>query len=80
MKYLSIILVFISSCSLPTILQTETIGDQWAQYEAECYNDSSMVIIDNNKGTVNENEITFDKDTIWTHKNPDVKEFIKKAK
>lgn len=81
MKYLLIILIaFALSCKLVIPTQNAITWEQWADYEKECYNDSTMVVVARNNGTVSENSIVFEKDTIWTHKQSDIKEFIKKAK
>jgi hypothetical protein len=81
MKYLFIIiLAFTLSCKVVIPYGDAMLWSEWEQYEKDCYNDSTMTIIDRNNGTVNESSIVFEKDTVWTHKTPDVNDFFKRHK
>ncbi|ANS04922.1 hypothetical protein [uncultured Mediterranean phage] len=81
MKIIAIILIGLASCSnITTSLKNDnqpiTIKD-WKEYKEQCYLDSTMVVLPSNSGTLINNEIVFDMDTTWTHKQPTWSDFIK---
>jgi len=78
MKKLAFILLIFVGCI--EYSGTPITVEQWSDYKKDCYNDSTMVVIEINQGIVSDSTILFARDTVWTHKNPTWDDFINKLK
>lgn len=75
-KLAFILLVLLVGCKYIPNFQGSDIIDEWIEYKEYCYKDSTMVVFDVNSGQLIDSVIVFEKDTIWTHKQPVWMEFL----
>lgn len=78
MKNLAIILILLIGCAIIPEMETAITYEAWERYKQECYNDSTMQIIELKRGKLIDGEIIFYTDTIYTHKTATWDEFISK--